>query len=65
MVMGKSESCSFTVNFSNIWYKKVHATTCHINAQKSKIMLVSRQDNISVQVDHEEKSLEQVHDFKF
>jgi len=37
----------------------------YINAQKSKIMLVSRQDNISVQVDHEEKSLEQVHDFKF
>jgi len=29
-----------------------------------KIMVVSRQDNISVQVDHGE-SLEQVHDFKF
>ena len=25
----------------------------YINAQKSKIMVVSRQDNISVQVDHE------------
>jgi len=37
----------------------------HINAQKSKIMVVSRQDNISVQVDHEGESLEQVHDFKF
>ena len=29
-------------------------------AQKSKIMVVSRQDNISVQVDHEGESLEQV-----
>ena len=28
-------------------------------------MVVSRQDNISVQVDHEGESLEQVHDFKF
>jgi len=37
----------------------------HINAQKSKIMMVSRQDSISVQVDHEGESLEQVHDFKF
>ena len=37
----------------------------YINAQKSKIMVVSRQDNISVQVDHEGESLEQVHDFKF
>ena len=37
----------------------------YINAQKSKIMAVSRQDNISVQVDHEGESLEQVHDFKF
>ena len=36
----------------------------YINAQKSKIMVVSRQDNISVQVDHEGESLEQVHDFK-
>jgi len=35
----------------------------YINAQKSKIMVVSRQDNISVQVDHEGESLEQVHDF--
>jgi len=33
----------------------------YINAQKSKIMVVSRQDNISVQVDHEGESLEQVH----
>ena len=32
---------------------------------KSKVMVVSRQDNISVQVDHEGESLEQVHDFKF
>ena len=32
----------------------------YINAQKSKTMVVSREDNISVQVDHE-----QVHDFKF
>ena len=39
--------------------------TRKINAQKSKIMLVSRQDNISVQVDHEGESLEQVRDFKF
>ena len=37
----------------------------YINAQKSKIMVVSRHDNISVQVDHEGESLEQVHDFKF
>ena len=37
----------------------------YINAQKSKIMVVSRQDNISVQVDHEGESSEQVHDFKF
>ena len=37
----------------------------YINAQKYKIMVVSRQDNISVQVDHEGESLEQVHDFKF
>ena len=37
----------------------------YINAQKSKTMVVSRQDNISVQVDHEGESLEQVHDFKF
>ena len=37
----------------------------HINAQKSKTMVVSRQDNISVQVDHEGESLKQVHDFKF
>jgi len=37
----------------------------YINAQKSKIMVVSEQDNISVQVDHEGESLEQVHDFKF
>ena len=37
----------------------------YINAQKSKIMVVSRQDNISVQVDHEGESLKQVHDFKF
>jgi len=37
----------------------------YINAQKSKIMVVSRQDIISVQVDHQGKSLEQVHDFKF
>jgi len=36
----------------------------YINAQKSKIMVVSRQDNISVQVDHVGESLEQVHDFK-
>ena len=35
----------------------------YINAHK--IMVVSRQDNISVQVDHEGESLEQVHDFKF
>ena len=34
------------------------------NAQKSKTMVVSRQDNISVQVDDEGESLEQVHDFK-
>ena len=32
----------------------------YINAQKFKIMVVSRQDNISVQVDHEGESLEQV-----
>jgi len=37
----------------------------YINAQKSKIIVVSRHDNISVQVDHEGESLEQVHDFKF
>jgi len=37
----------------------------YINAQKSKIMVVSRQDSISVQVDHEGESLQQVHDFKF
>ena len=37
----------------------------YINAQKSKIMVVSRHDNISVQVDHEGESLEQVHNFKF
>ena len=37
----------------------------YINPQKSKTMVVSRQDNISVQVDHEGESLEQVHDFKF
>jgi len=37
----------------------------YINAQKSKIMVVSRQDNISVQVNHKGESLEQVHDFKF
>ena len=37
----------------------------YINAQKSKIMVVSRQDNISVQEDHKGESLEQVHDFKF
>jgi len=37
----------------------------YVNAQKSKTMVVTRQDNISVQVDHEEESLEQVHDFKF
>jgi len=37
----------------------------YINAQKSKIMVVSRQDNISVQADYEGESLEQVHDFKF
>jgi len=35
------------------------------NAQKSKIMVVSRHNNISVQVDHEGESLEQVHYFKF
>ena len=29
------------------------------------MMVVSRQDNISVQVDDEGESLEQVHDFKF
>jgi len=37
----------------------------YINAQKSKIMVVSRQDKISGQVDHEGESLELVHDFKF
>ena len=37
----------------------------YINAQKSKIMVVSRHHNISVQVDHEAESLEQVHDYKF
>jgi len=37
----------------------------YINAQKSKIMVVSRQDNISVPMDHEGESLEQVYDFKF
>jgi len=37
----------------------------YINARKSKIMVVSRQDNISVQADHGGESLEQVHDFKF
>jgi len=37
----------------------------YINAQKSKIMVVSRHGNISVQVDHEGESLEQVQDFKF
>ena len=37
----------------------------YINAQKSKIMVVSRHGNISVQVDHEGESLEQVHDFNF
>jgi len=37
----------------------------YINAQKSKIMVVSRQDNISVQLDHKGESLKQVHDFKF
>ena len=37
----------------------------YINAQKSKIMVVSRQDNILVQVDREGESLEQVHNFKF
>ena len=37
----------------------------YINAQKSEIMVVSRQNNISVQVDHEGESLQQVHDFKF
>ena len=52
-------------NFSKIWYKKVHATTCISMHRSPKIMVVSRQDNISVQVDHEGESLEQVHDFKF
>ena len=37
----------------------------YINAQKSKTMVVSRQDNILVQVDHEGESLEKLHDFKF
>ena len=37
----------------------------YINAQKSKTMVVSRQDNISMQVFHEGESLKQVHDFKF
>ena len=37
----------------------------YINAQKSEIMVVSRQDNISVQEDHKGESLEKVHDFKF
>ena len=32
----------------------------YINAQKSKTTVVSRQDNISVQVDHEGEPLEQV-----
>ena len=36
----------------------------YINAQKTKIMVVSRQDNISVQLDHERELLEQVYDFK-
>jgi len=37
----------------------------YINAQKSKTKVISKQDNISVQVDHEGESLEQVRDFKF
>ena len=46
-------------NFSKIWYKKVHATTC-ISMHRSPMVV-----NISVQVDYEGESLEQVHDFKF
>ena len=46
-------------NFSKVWYKKVHATIC-ISMHRSP-----KQDNISVQVDNEGESLEQVHDFKF
>ena len=41
---------------------------CHIVVlcrPNMRLMVVSRQDNISVQVDHEGESLEQVHDFKF
>ena len=37
----------------------------YINAQKSEIMVVSRQDNISVQEDNKGESLEKVHNFKF
>jgi len=48
-------------NFSKIWYKKVHAATCILIHR----MVVSRQDTISVQVDYEGESLEQVHHFKF
>ena len=47
------------------FFKDLVQESARYNAQKSKIMLVSRQDNISVQVDHEGESLEQVHYFKF
>ena len=53
-------------NFSKIFNVQESARyNMYINAQKSNIMVVSRQDNISVQVDHEGELLEQVHDFKF
>jgi len=52
-------------NFSNIWYKISARYNMYINAQKSKTKVISKQDNVSVQVDHEGESLEQVHDFKF
>jgi len=48
----------------NFFKDLVQESACYnmnINAQKSKIMVVSRQDDISVQVDHEGESLEQMH----
>ena len=52
-------------NFSKYLVQESARYNMYINARKSKIMVVSRQDNIAVQVDHEGESLEQVHDFKF
>ena len=52
-------------NFSKIWYKKVHATTCILMHRSPKQWQSADKTIFQCIVDHEVESLEQVHDFKF